>query len=642
MYKVKKKAVIEENTYDAVLINKIQPQGGIKFKDEEVIRTGTGYEVCLHIYDFPSELLDNWLANVTNISNTVVTVDIASEDINEIKTNINRSMKEQNERVRSAENYTDYADANARFIELKEMYEEINSLSEAIKLLDIRIFVSARTWVELEEKAQNIMTPLETSGYRPTIFLNENKNEWKSMYLPYKKQQENTFSVPGQPLSSVAVGYGNPFHFSNLEDPFGSYFGQTSCGGNVIWDLFMKTPTRRYYNALAFGTMGSGKSTLLKKIFADRASRGDFIRNFDIVGDYNKLTNEFGGKIIKPDGSNGILNMLEILKSGDNEQVNFARHFSKLLTIYKYLNTEADQEEITDYNNLLREFYEYYDLTPVDKDGAVRQVSGLPATTYPILSNLLDFTKDKIGKTMLDADDMNAVEIEVAKHNILILEKIRKTIELLVFTYGYMFDGHTNMDNIIDEQIVNFDISDLKEMDPKIFDVQIFNMLSLCWDNCVANGKIMKEKYETGKIKLEDVIHFIILADESHRWINTNKLQALDLVAIFEREARKFFGSFIMASQSVRDYVPEGSSDIAINKIKTIFELTQYKYIFQQDSNSQKLIDSVFDHVLTESQLQAIPNLEMGETILSISSDITLQFKIHLSEEENFIYSGGA
>ena len=160
------------------------------------------------------------------------------------------------------------------------------------------------------------------------------------------------------------------------------------------------------------------------------------------------------------------------------------------------------------------------------------------------------------------------------------MDKIKNTISYLVNTYGSLFDGHTSIDNITDEQIVTFDISKLKEMEPAIFDVQIFNAISLCWDNCVTNGKLMESMRREGSIQLEDIVHFLILIDESHRWINTQKLQALDLITIYLREARKYYGGIVMASQSIRDYVPEGSSDVAINKIKTVFELTQYKFLF--------------------------------------------------------------
>ena len=185
-------------------------------------------------------------------------------------------------------------------------------------------------------------------------------------------------------------------------------------------------------------------------------------------------------------------------------------------------------------------------------------------------------------------------------------------------------------------------MSSVKEMKAEVFDAQIFNLVSFCWDNCVTNGKVMKRRYETEETDWEDVDRFLIIIDESHRWINTEKPYALDQILIYLREARKFFGGILLASQSIRDFVPEGSSSEGINKIKTVFELTQYKFLFHQDANVLPLIDTIFAGVLTESQKGRIPKLEIGENILCIASDKNLEFKVHLTKEEERLFAGGA
>ena len=83
--------------------------------------------------------------------------------------------------------------------------------------------------------------------------------------------------------------------------------------------------------------MGSGKSTLLKKQFKSNAIKGNYVRTFDISGEFTILTKTLGGKVIKLDGSEGILNPLEILKPGDDENISFTRHISKVSTFYKFL-----------------------------------------------------------------------------------------------------------------------------------------------------------------------------------------------------------------------------------------------------------------------------------------------------------------
>lgn len=638
---------IQEETYDPYLLEQIQPSGGITFQDTRYVETGTGYETCIHVYDFPQKLDDFWMAKVCNINNTVVTVDISTDNVMEVQKNINRSMKEQQYRYMEAQNFQEKYDAKQRFQEMERLYEEISSLGEVIKLLHIRIFVADHSYIRLEEKVKNILAKLESNGFRAAIFLNETKTEWESMYRPYKEQQsEDLFFIYGQPLTSNALAAGNPFHFSSLQDPCGDFLGKTPCGGNVLFDEFHKSKTRRFYNSLAVSTMGSGKSTLLKKRFLTNAIKGNYVRTFDISGEFTTLTKTLGGKVLKLDGTNGILNPLEVLKAEEGEEISFTRHISKVSTIYKFLTEgSADTEEIIEFEELLRELYRTFGMELIG--GKVKsQVTGLPANRYPTFSDFLEYIERKMEDIQRKSKGYEAVELDLVKHRMAIMDKIRRVLSNITNTYGSLFDGHTSIDNILDEQIVTFDLSTIKEMKPSVFDAQIFNMISLCWDNCVTNGKLMMErlrkaKGEEGALDPEQVTKFLMIIDESHRWINTKKRHALESITIYLREARKFFGGIMLASQSIRDYVPEGSGAEEIDDLKKIFELTQYKFIFHQEADTLPLLDKVFESTLTQSQRNKIPKLEIGENILCIASDRNLEFKVHLTKEEDRIFEGG-
>lgn len=624
---------------DIELLKRIQPYGGITFKDTRYITSGGGYEACIHVYQFPGNVDDFWLGNLCNIANTIVTIDLSTDDVIEVKKNLNKSLKEQSFRYKEAKDYEELSDAEDKIAELTRMFEEIKSMGEVVKLLHVRIFVADRSWKILEEKCKSIMTKLETEGFYPTIFLNETKSEWMSMYQSYTRQKDNLFTIEGPAMTANAVAAGNPFHFSSLNDKTGSFLGKTPCGGNVFFDLFYKTLTRLSYNFLCFGKMGSGKSTLLKKQFDDRCSRGDFVRVFDISGEFRELTYSRGGKVIKLDGQEGILNPLEILKAGDTEELSFVLHISKMSTFYKFLvKGKVDTEEIIEFEELLKGLYQKFGLYMVNGK-VVSQITGLKPEAYPTFSDYLAFVNDEMEK--LKKKEYDKLEFEVAKKKILIWDKIRSVIYNIVSTYGNLFDGHTSIENILDEQIITFDISTLKDLKAEIFDALIINMISLCWDNCVTNGRLMLDKLKKGEITIWDVIHTVILIDESHRWINANKLHALELITTYMREARKYFAGIGLASQSVRDYVPEGVKSEGIDKLKLVFELTQYKFLFRQDSNALPIIHKIFAGVLTPTQISGIPNLQQGNCILSLSSEESIELKIHLTKEEEAVYNGG-
>ena len=624
---------------DMNLLNEIKPAGGITFKDVKYITTGSGYEGCIHIYKFPENIDTYWMAKVCNVCGTVALVDISTDNMSEVKKNLNKSMKEQAGRRSGARDFAELYDADKRLDEMKRMYDEINSYNEVIKLVHIRIFLADRSFESLEKKIKNIMDKLETdSGFLTTIYLNESKSEYKSMTRSYKKQKEEMFFPKGQSLTATGVAHGDPFHFSSLDDETGEFLGTTPCGGNVLLDIFQKTSTRLYYNFLAIGEMGSGKSTLLKKQFKSNAIKGNYVRTFDISGEFTILTKTLGGKVIKPDGSEGILNPLEILKAGDDENISFTRHISKVSTFYKFLvGGSVDAEEIAEFEDVLKQLYSSFGLWSDDRRNI--QCTGLPAASYPTFTDYLNFLTESMEE--MQNEKYSRLEEQVVAKTLLLRDKIRKVIKNIVDTYGTLFDGHTSIDNILDEQIVTFDLSTLKELKAEVFDAMIINIISLCWDNCVTNGKLMLNMLREGKIKLWDVTRFLILIDESHRWLNAKKTHALDLVSVYLREARKYFGGIGLASQRAADYVPEGSDSDAVNKLKNIFELTQYKFVFRQSSNAKKLLYQIFDGELTGTQIEKIPKLEIGQCILLISGDKNIEFKVHLTKDEDMLFSGG-
>lgn len=624
---------------DMNLLNEIKPAGGITFKDVKYITTGSGYEGCIHIYKFPENIDTYWMAKVCNINGTVALVDISTDNMSEVKKNLNKSMKEQAGRRSGARDFAELYDADKRLDEMKRMYDEINSYNEVIKLVHIRIFLADRSFESLEKKIKNIMDKLETdSGFLTTIYLNESKSEYKSMTRSYKKQKEEMFFPKGQSLTATGVAHGDPFHFSSLDDETGEFLGTTPCGGNVLLDIFQKTSTRLYYNFLAIGEMGSGKSTLLKKQFKSNAIKGNYVRTFDISGEFTILTKTLGGKVIKLDGSEGILNPLEILKAGDDENISFTRHISKVSTFYKFLvGGSVDAEEIAEFEDVLKQLYSSFGLWSDDRRNI--QCTGLPAASYPTFTDYLNFLTESMEE--MQNEEYSHLEEQVVAKTLLLRDKIRKVIKNIVDTYGTLFDGHTSIDNILDEQIVTFDISTLKELKDEVFDAMIINIISLCWDNCVTNGKLMLNMLREGKIRLWDVTRFLILIDESHRWLNAKKTHALDLVSVYLREARKYFGGIGLASQRAADYVPEGSDSDAVNKLKNIFELTQYKFVFRQSSNAKKLLYQIFDGELTGTQIEKIPKLEIGQCILLISGDKNIEFKVHLTKDEDMLFSGG-
>lgn len=653
-YKPFEEAAMKKVGYNPNLIEAIQPEGnGNFFSDDRAMKFGDGYVSCLYIHKYPDDLKMHWLSRLVNINNVVCMIDINTEtDMAQVRQNINRSISEQNVRVSESKEAGDRQDAAREAYRLNVIYEEISSMHEIIKNVRIRLYISAPTYVDLEERVSNIRNELDSIGYKCFVNLNEGEYEWRSLFLPYRKQNAFLNSRPGQPFFSETLGGGNPFHFSSLNDEYGSVFGVSdSTSGAVIWDLFCKTKQRLSYNVIVFGEMGAGKSTFLKKSFKDRAMRGDFVRGFDVSGEWQELVREFGGKILSLDGSDGLLNPLEVLKTAEDEGTCFQQHLSKLATMYRFWVPDTSDGDVYIFQNLLSELYTNFGL--INQAGEIRknddgqaQITGLSPESYPIFSDLLSLIEQKLTN---DYDDLSEVQQAIQISNLQKLDNIRAVIENLCKNFGNIFNGHTTMEAILDTQIVFFNIQGLAKMAENIFDSQMFSALSLCYDNCIKVGSVMKagfEKYKASDAKegiaWEDLTRFVIYVDEAHRIVNTNKLTAVNQIVVYEREARKYFGGIVLASHSIRDFVPDGSSSQAEAQIRKLFELSQYKIIMKQDTNSIDTLARIFNRELTPEEIADVPRFESGQCILCISGLTKIRYHNIISKEEDILFGGGA
>ncbi|TWL14626.1 VirB4 family type IV secretion system protein [Bacillus licheniformis] len=633
--------------YNPSLISMIQPQGGIQFH-ENFIQKGDGYEAIIHIYDYPTTVEEFWLEPIMNLSNVnaIVTVDVSTEERSKAITQVNNGMKEQIDRVNSEKNQTSKIDAANTYQSLEHIYNEISQQSEVLKLINIRIAVSGKTIKETEDNIKAVIEDLEGRGFHMTVLLNEQEYEYNSLFTSYTSQQKYPNKRTGKALPGQTLAAALPFNFSKLEDPNGSYIGTTSTGGVVLFDMFHLSKKRNYYNGVVVGTMGAGKSTTLKKIGVDNIIRDNFIRGFDVVGEFKPLVNKFGGKYISLDGSSGVINPLQVLKTSadkdlsflENEQQSFMKHLSKLNNFYKFLVPSASDQDLQEFGRILKKMYSSIGLDPNMEEG----ITNLPSDRYPIFSDLLNFVRNELYEDF----DKKEFHKELSPTRCKRLEDIELTIESIVEDYGRLFNGHSSIEDITNEQIVFFSIRSLTSLKKEVFNAQMFNALNLIWDNMIQIGKPQYDSLYiddgfTIEEKLEKIRRMLVIIDESHRIINANNELAVDFMTDFAREARKYFGGLFFASQSIRDFVPEGSSANVIGKIKTLFELTQYKFIMKQDSNTQRDLKNIFQGQLSDSELAAIPTLEKGQCILAITGQNNISCNIDVSPDELQLFQGG-
>lgn len=627
----------QKKGYNPYFVAQIQPQGGVSFK-ENLVRNGDGYSTCIHIYEYPTNVNDFWLEPIMNMPNAITTLDVVSDERKQVVEAINKNMSEQNARHVNAKENIDRMDAQEQYLDMKELYRQVTN-GEVIKRIHLRIYIAEKTIPNLEKRLKEVIHHLETHNFRGSIFLNEQEYEWESLVTHFDIQKKYPNKRKGKEIPALALAGGFPFHFTHLDDPYGTYQGTTRTGGSVIFDLFHKDQQRKSYNAVLMGLMGAGKSTFLKKVTTDNAIKGYKIRGFDIVGEFESLVRELGGKQIALDGSEGQINPLQVFKTHEHELNSFTQHLSKLTVFYRFIAPEAKDDELKEYEKLLRKLYIQKQLWN-DEKGAINYITGLSPEAYPTFSEFLQLIRQE-----LYADEKTREHYpNLGEYRKRRLELIELNIENLVETYAHLFDGISTIEDFNDEQVVFFSIRHLSKLKDEIAQAQLFNVMSLLWDGMLQNGEPQLDAYTEGTLAFEDAIRYLIVIDEAHHIVNTKKgnEHALDFLTEFSREARKYFAGLIYASHLISDFVPDGSEQTAIEKIKKLFDLTQYKFIMQQDDNNLDTIQRVFKTGITDSELAEIPKLPIGDVLLCIKSVKNILFHIEIDEEEKVLYGGGA
>ncbi|MFA1512685.1 VirB4 family type IV secretion system protein [Priestia aryabhattai] len=627
----------QKKGYNPHFVAQIQPQGGVSFK-ENLVRNGDGYSTCIHIYEYPTNVSDFWLEPIMNMPNAITTLDVVSDERKQVVEAINKNMSEQNARHVNAKENIDRMDAQEQYLDMKELYRQVTN-GEVIKRIHLRIYIAEKTIPDLEKRLKEVIHHLETHNFRGSIFLNEQEYEWESLVTHFDIQKKYPNKRKGKEIPALALAGGFPFHFTHLDDPYGTYQGTTRTGGSVIFDLFHKDQQRKSYNAVLMGLMGAGKSTFLKKVTTDNAIKGYKIRGFDIVGEFESLVRELGGKQIALDGSEGQINPLQVFKTHEHEINSFTQHLSKLTVFYRFIAPEAKDDELKEYEKLLRKLYIQKQLWN-DEKGASNHITGRLPEAYPTFSEFLHLIRQEL-YTNEETREHHPNLGEYRKRR---LELIELNIENLVETYAHLFDGISTIEDFNDEQVVFFSIRHLSKLKDEIAQAQLFNVMSLLWDGMLQNGEPQLAAYTKGTLSFEDAIRYLIVIDEAHHIVNTKKgnEHALDFLTEFSREARKYFAGLIYASHLISDFVPDGSEQTAIEKIKKLFDLTQYKFIMQQDDNNLDTIQRVFKTGITDSELAEIPKLPIGDVLLCIKSVKNILFHIEIDEEEKVLYGGGA
>ncbi|MBC1917055.1 ATP-binding protein [Listeria seeligeri] len=637
----------------------IQPQGNISFKDEFHVRTGHSYQSCLHVYGYPSVYMDNWLKELTNHDellpkqvdgnqtslpsrlDTIITVDYMSEKEVDYGEVLKGTVGEYTSQYNSATDTTTRDNLSEEVLAARELAFKVNNAGEQIKMCHIRIFASAATQVECEKHIDNIRRKLSNKGYQSEVYLEENLEEWQSLFLGYDLQKSLPSFHTGNEIPAEAMGLGFAHNQTFLKDPSGNYFGFTRTGGTVYWDLFHKSERRLAYNLFMAGDMGAGKSTAVKKIVKSNGIKGNFIRGFDKAGEFVQVVSDIGGHSIKLNGEDGKLNIFQVypnitMKDAKGEYVvdeanSFSQHVKNLGMVYQLKNGLVDAGDLDDITTLAYEFYREFGLWGAGQ----LSITNLPESEYPILEDWVAFLNRKT-KAEQEPDTRK------------VYRKIHKSFLAMLQNYGNIFNGHTSIPDFSKQQILFYETGGLESFDDYVFDIQIYTATTQIWSTMTTLGRQEQNAYTAREKHWFDYTRFLVVMDECHNYLNIEKAYTAKFFVTMLSEARKFFAGVVFATQRLERMFPKADNVqakemvLAANQLSQIVGLCPYKMIFKTDEASMERLKSVFGNQLTKSEYDLIPRFETGDCILSMSGDQNLTMHVEITQEEDLQFAGGA
>lgn len=274
----------------------------IDTKHDDYIKLGDFYTQTLFLTDFPSDITDSLISNITTLDKRLLLT------INVLPQNPGAAIKEVEDRLKTLDREEE--DSLSRQVnmgiinpkpprDLKNMIaaterflKDLKTRNEKMFLANILIFVSAKSLQEMDSIVEAVEDKVAESGcmIKPFTFAQE---EGLNSAVPLGRN--DTFVKRTFTTSSLAAFI--PFNVVEIVHPGGLCYGRNKRSHNVIL-----MDRKRYINAhgFYFGASGSGKTTGAELEMLECFFRtNDDMIIIDPEGGFTKLVKLLGGQVIE-------------------------------------------------------------------------------------------------------------------------------------------------------------------------------------------------------------------------------------------------------------------------------------------------------------------------------------------------------
>lgn len=493
------------------------------------------------------------------------------------------------------------------------LMQEIKNGDEKIKEVSLILIVTGEK-LEREETIRELKKLVNPYQIKLDVPKLRQLETWQTYDLGTNSLKDYSIYLPTLTLSA-----GFPFTKTNFNDSKGYMFGvdiHTSLP--IFFDPFVLNNSRTSHNMAIISSTGGGKSFTMKKMIVNEFSRGTKIFIFDAENEYKNLVHANDGEYIDLySKKGGIINPLQIRYIATDEEADtketdcpLAKHLGFLEAFFKSAFENISEKELV---MLLSIVEKLYNKKGIFKNTSINTLQSLKAEDYPIFSELYDFLPEY-------SRDLKSNE----------KKKIIEQLDILLSRFltgtdSYLFNGHTNIN--LNNDLIAFNLQELLYSEnQRLINTQTLNLLTYLNNSIVAN------KINNDKLKIEDRKHVMIIADEFHLFIDENNFEVLRNFGQLARRIRKYSGSLIVATQSIKDFV--GNNQI-LRHSTAIFNNCQYQMIgMLKEDDLLAYLELFKQNPLTDTQKNFLLSSKRGEFLLNIDSKTRLRLKVEATKLE--------
>lgn len=576
------------------------------------MRIGEIYAKIYTVIKYPQSVKTGWLSKITNIPNTICSLNFSPTDNTLLIQNISKGVRQNETIVDTVKDEILRQRTEKEIEDGQELIKRIDQDGEIVGYMTILIMVIAEDEEELQRRCKKIEGSIMGMQMKIRNLASLVRNAFKSI-TPFNVLDEKIRKIANRnvPLSTFVGGL--PFASNGFNDNNGYYFARDTEGGIVVLDSWKRGGDRTNSNYVIMGTAGVGKSTVAKHLILNEYMTNTKVISIDPEREYKELTENLEGDWLNVgSGAGGIINPLQIknvpLDDENEEDKGFkdegkglgamALHFQTLRTFFKLLFPDLTSIQVALLEETLEELYNNFNIYWNTDIKEFRNID------FPIMVDLYELINKKV---LRNEEHSKTQDYEV-------LQSLIRTIS--IGADSALFNGYTSIET--KTRCICLDTHNLQNASERVKKAQYFNILTYCWE------LMSKDKEEKT----------MLVCDEAYLLIDSQVPQSLVFLRNIAKRCRKYEGSLCIISHSIVDFLDDSVKMYG----QAILDMATYKILMGTDGKNLEETKELFK--LSEYQNDFLYSKKRGYGIFIIGAyRILVKFDIFPFE---FAYYGKA